>query len=313
MLGAAIILPWMTIRPAYAYPEPLTEVPEAAGFGPITFQGEGGAVQLVGVEMARDQSVTPARGPVDVALYWQAVDPVERDYVSSVHLLGRELVSVGQVNRYPAWGMIPTSRWRAEDIWRDEYHVYPRAGAVAPTRLRVSVGVYDPQESSSLSPVGPDGAAMDLVIVGEARLRAAGGEPLRPPRSLDLTFTDGITLAGYGLAPQPASPGETLVLTLYWQATARPTQDYTVFVHLLQNSTQLAVADGPPLSGDCPTSLWLPGDSIEDAHLIPLPADLRPGEYQITLGLYDPVTGLRAARKDGAGDAVNLPAVVTAH
>jgi hypothetical protein len=312
MLGCATILPWSTIRPAYAYPEPLTSVPESARFGPISFESPEGTIQLVGIEMPGGQRVTPAGGPVEVTLYWQATDPVERDYVSSVHLLGRGLVSVGQVNRYPAWGMVPTSRWQAGDIWRDEYHVYPDAGAVAPTRLQVSVGLYDTQESSPLRPMAPNGVPMELVLVGEARLRAAEGEPPRPPEPLEVAFTDGITLAGYGLAPQPASPGETLVLTLYWEATLQPTLEYTVFVHLLRDGAQLAVADGPPVSGDYPTSMWLPGDTIEDAHAIPLPADLKPGDYLIDVGLYDPATGLRAARTNGAGDSISLPAVVEA-
>jgi 4-amino-4-deoxy-L-arabinose transferase-like glycosyltransferase len=299
MLGAAALLPWSTIRPAYAYPEPLTTVPDTAQFGPISFQSDDGTIQLVGVEMPSDQSVTPAGLPVEVTLYWQAIGPVERDYVSSVHLLGRELVSVGQVNRYPAWGMIPTSRWQSGDIWRDPYLVYSGAGAVAPTRLRVSVGLYDTQESSSLRAVGPDGVPLELVLVGEARLAAPESGPVQPPQPLEIPFADGITLAG-----------ETLTLTLYWTVVMQPTQEYTIFVHLLKGSAQLTVADGPPAAGDYPTSMWRAGDTIEDSHLISLPPDLRPGDYHIAVGLYDPVTGLRAARLDGVGDSVSLPAVV---
>ncbi len=310
MLAAAALLPWTTIRPAYAYPEPLTRVPEPARFGPVSFQSDSGTIQLVGVEMPGDQSVTPVGEPVKVTLYWQVVDPMKRDYVSSVHLLGRGLVSVGQVDRYPGWGMIPTSEWAAGEIWRDEYHVYTRAGAVAPTRLRVSVGLYDTLESSPLRPVGPDGVPMEWVVVGEARLRPAESQPTQPPEPLEVPFTDGITLAGYGLVPQPASAGDTLALTLHWKATARPTQEYTVFVHLLLDGAQLAGADGPPVSGDYPTSMWLAGDAVEDMHLISLPPDLNSGDYTIAVGLYNPMTGLRAARLDGAGDSVTLPAVV---
>jgi 4-amino-4-deoxy-L-arabinose transferase-like glycosyltransferase len=310
MLGAAVILPWSTIRPAYAYPQPLTSVPDTAQFGPISFQSDGGTIQLVGVEMPSDQSVTPAGKPVEVTLYWQAIGPAQRDYVSSVHLLGRQLVSVGQVNRYPAWGMIPTSQWQSGDIWRDPYLVYAGAGAEAPTRLRVSVGLYDTQESSSLRAVGPDGVPLELVLVGEVRLAAPESRPVQPPQPLEIPFADGITLVGYGLAPQPASPGETLTVTLYWTVVMQPTQEYTIFVHLLKGSAQLAVADGPPAAGDYPTSMWRAGDTIEDSHLISLPPDLRPGDYSIAVGLYDPVTGSRAARLDGAGDSASLPAVV---
>ena len=313
MLGAAAILPWATIKPAYAYPEPLTRVPDPAQFGPISFQSDEGTIQLVGVEMQSDQSVTPADRPIEVTLYWQAIEPVERDYVSSVHLLGRQVASVGQVNRYPGWGMIPTSQWRVGDIWRDEYHVYADLDAAAPTRLRVSVSLYDTRESSSLRALGPDGIPMELVIVGEARLGAAEGTALQPPQPLKVTFADGITLAGYGLPPQPASPGEALALTLYWKVTAYPTQEYTVFVHLLLDGTQLAVGDGPPVAGDYPTSMWQPGDYLEDVHVISLPTDLASGDYEIAVGLYNPLTGLRTLRSDGVGDSVSLPVRAEAH
>ena len=322
MLVVAAVLPWATIRPAYAYPTPLTVIPEAAQFGPIAFDADGGEIRLVGVEMRPGQStvadsvrcVTPAGDPVKVVMYWQAVRPVEQDYVSAIHLLGRGYTSVGQINRYPAWGMIPTSRWEAGQVWRDVYHVYVNADAEAPTRLRVSVALYDAQAERTLTPTGPDGVPMQMVIVGEARLGTGQVAPLQPPVSLEVAMADGVTLAGYGLKPQPAAPGDEVRVTLYWQATATPSQDYTVFVHLLSpDGSQVAGADAPPVENDYPTSLWQAGDQIQDSHSMLLPSDLLPGTYQMAVGLYDPATGFRAARLDGAGDSVMWSLVVAAH
>ena len=311
MLGAAITLPWSTIRPAYAYPEPLTTVPEPAQFGPITFKADDGEIQLVGVAMQTGQSVIPAGEPVKVTLYWQATDPVRKDYVSSVHLLGRDYASVGQINRYPGSGMMPTSRWQVGQIWRDEYHIYVDRDAMAPTRLNVSVGLYDAQKSSSLLPAGPDGAPMVLVIVGEARLGREKGEAPEPSTALGIALADGITLEGYSLEPQPAVAGDTLTLGLFWEASAQPQHNYTVFVHLLgRDDSQIAVADGPPAGGDYPTSLWQTGDQVEDLHVIHLPPDLPSGGYIIELGLYVPATDLRAVRLDNGDNSISLPVIV---
>jgi 4-amino-4-deoxy-L-arabinose transferase-like glycosyltransferase len=311
MLAVAIVLPWAVIRPAYSYPDPLPAVPTEAQFGPITYQAEDGAIQLVGVEMEERQRVTPAGDPVKVALYWQANDPVERDYVSSVHLIGRAYSSAGQVDRYPGWGMIPTSDWETGQVWRDVYHVRVNRDAVGPTRLRVSVGLYDTQESTPLSPIGPDGTPMELVIVGEARLGRSEGEPQKPTIVTGTTLSDGITLAGYNMEPQPATAGDSLALTLFWDADSAPTQDYTVFVHLLdRDGSQLAGADGPPVEGDYPTTWWEAGDQVEDLHVVPLPTDLVPGDYIIDVGLYIPATGLRALRLDNGDSAIHLPAAV---
>ena len=295
MLGAAILLPWVAIRPAYAYPEALTAVPEAAQFGPITFSGtEGGEFQLVGVEMQSGQSVAPASEPVEVVLYWQAIQPAERDYVSTVHLLGREYTSVGQVNRYPAWGMILTSQWQAEQIWRDVYHIFAKKDAAAPMRLRVSVGLYDTEAGHPLPAKGPDGTSLAMVLVGEARLATDQPPRLEPPVPLEMNWADGIALAGYGLDSQ-------MNLTLFWRATDTPSQDYTVFVHLLDESGVLrGQGDGPPVSGDYPTFFWEPGEVIIDTHHVDVDADAPPGSYRLAVGLYRLGDGTRLAVWDAA-------------
>ena len=46
---------------------------------------------------------------------------------------------------------------------------------------------------------------------------------------------------------------------------------------VVEAGEQVAVADGPPLAGDYPTSLWQDGDQMRDAHRIALPPDLAPG------------------------------------
>jgi 4-amino-4-deoxy-L-arabinose transferase-like glycosyltransferase len=310
-LIVAALLPWTAIRPAYAYPEPVATVPEAARFGPITFTAGEDRLQLVGVEMAPGQSVLPAGEPVEVVLYWQAVAPVNRNYLTAVHLLGRGAVSVGQVNRHPAGGMIPTGQWQPGQIWRDVYHVWVQANAEAPARLQVTAALFDPETRQNLPATGPDGQLLPLLVVGAARLAAAESASAPPPVSLEVPFSEGITLQGYDLDPQPASAGESLVVTLYWQATAIPSAAYTVFVHLLgPDGNQQANGDGPPLNGDYPTSFWRPGDEVVDSHLLTIPAGATAGTYQIAVGLYDPATGRRLARLDGAGDTVTWPATI---
>jgi hypothetical protein len=300
---AALLLPWLTIRPAYAYPEPVTAVPPTAQFGPVTFQAGDGLIQLVGAEMEPGQSITPGDTPVKLVLYWQAVTPTSRDYLSSVHILGREMDSVGSINRYPANGMILTSHWQAGQIWRDEYHVYAKKNVPAPSQLRVSVSLYDTEAETPLPASWPDGTAVNLLLVGEpARLAAGQSRPTTPQTQTNIRFAEGITLAGYDLtAVNPVQ------ITLYWQAKQTLAQDYTVFVQLLDaNGQWLAGADAPPVNNFYPTSLWQKGDWIDDLHLLSPPPDLPPGSYTIRVGLYDPVSGARLARRDGAGDAVDI-------
>jgi hypothetical protein len=305
---AAALLPWLVIRPVYALPEPLTAVPAQAAIDPVLFPTLNGELRLVAVEMATEQSVKLDDEPIVVTLYWQSALPVERDYISSVHLLGRGFQSEGQVDRYPASGLIPTSRWQAGDIYRDVYHVNVRETAVAPSQLRVAVSMYDPDTAQPLPAVTTDGQMLNPVLVGEpARLAATDTPtPESAVEELDVAFAEGTRLAGYRLQ-ETAVAGQPLPFTIYWQVEAVPTRDYTIFVHLLDaNREWTAGADGPPISNFYPTSLWQPSDRIDDHRLLTIPADLPAGHYPLLIGLYDPDNGQRLPRLDGQGDFAEI-------
>lgn len=311
-LLVALIIPWTSIRPAYRYPEPLESVPEEAAFGPFAFLAGGGEIRLVGVEMQPGQGTEPAGNePVEVVLYWQAVEPVTEDYLSTVHLLGRDNISVGQVNRYPAGGMIPTSQWQPGQIWRDVYQVYANKAAEGPVRLRILAALYDAEEKTAVTAIGPEGATTELLIVGEARLAAGEVEEAEVERPLLVQLADNITFLGYDLSPLSPTPGETITLTLYWQAEDNPTLDYTVFVQLLDaGGMQVAGADGPPANGDFPTDWWRAGDMVTDNHLMQIPTEIEPGNYTILIGMYDPKTGQRLPRPDEQGESISLPLTI---
>lgn len=308
----AAALPWITIRPAYTFPEPLTSVPEGAQFGPIHFPIGDGEIQLVGVEVPPGQSVAPGGDPIEVILYWVASQPIDRDLLSAVNILGRSSQSVGHVNRYPAGGMVPTSQWEAGQIWRDVYRLFSSAEATGPTRLDIRAALYDPVQKSDVPAYSPNGLPIDLLLVGEARLEGNQQE-LPVTNELDVALADGIRLHGYDLNKESPSPGESLELTLFWQATATPAQDYTVFVHLLDSTgNQVAGADSPPVNGDYPTTLWHAGEQILDEHTMLIPADLPPGEYSLAVGMYNPDSGARVPLVEGTGDTIQWTLVVKA-
>ena len=124
-----------------------------------------------------------------------------------------------------------------------------------------------------------------------------------PDNLLPTTFADQIGLLGYNLSDHSLVPGQSLDLTLFWSPRGRPSQDYTVFVHLLDSQGQLrGQADSPPTSGKYPTSVWDAGEFIADSHTLSLPNDLPGGEYKLAIGLYDPETGRRLQTVDGSGN-----------
>jgi len=93
----------------------------------------------------------------------------------------------------------------------------------------------------------------------------------------------------------PAAPGQTLKVTLYWQAAAALERDYSIYLHLVgQDGRIVAQRDRYPVQGLLPTSCWLPGAIYRDVWALPLPETLHtPEELQLLVGLYEAGTGAR--------------------
>ncbi len=122
------------------------------------------------------------------------------------------------------------------------------------------------------------------------------------PTRVSQTFGDNITLLGFGLSQDHVAAGDTVAITLYWQARVATPTSYTVFIHMVYGNEEggLAVqSDGIPVSGTRPTTSWKPDEVIEDRQVLVLPGTLVPGQYKVVLGLYDPSSGVRLNTSGG--------------
>jgi 4-amino-4-deoxy-L-arabinose transferase-like glycosyltransferase len=94
-------------------------------------------------------------------------------------------------------------------------------------------------------------------------------------------------LVGYSLSAGEIKAGETLMLTLYWQALAEMERRYTVFVHLLDADNHIvAQMDSEPLGGTHPTTEWQLGEIVRDNYGLLIAPDTPPGEYLLEVGMY---------------------------
>jgi hypothetical protein len=123
------------------------------------------------------------------------------------------------------------------------------------------------------------------------------------PNHLNISFGGVMKLLGYDLpisnTQYPISstlmPGDSLTITLYWQSLAEMNQNYSTFVHLL-DETELIIAqrDMYPGQGLYPTSLWSAGDAIANRYVLTLPETaFAPNHAQLEVGLYNLATGER--------------------
>jgi hypothetical protein len=103
---------------------------------------------------------------------------------------------------------------------------------------------------------------------------------------LEVTLGDSISLIGYDLDTL-VKAGEELNLTLYWQCERPMDEDYTVFVHLLDEEGKIiAQHDCQPRFGNYPTSIWDSGEVIPDEHHLSIGRETPLGEYRLIVGMY---------------------------
>jgi hypothetical protein len=134
-----------------------------------------------------------------------------------------------------------------------------------------------------------------------------------PDHLTDVHFGESVRLTGFDLPGHGlARAGDTLAVSLLWQATAPIEQDYTVALLLLSPDGRLvAQRDALPVNGFAPMSTWTPGTLIRDNHGIALPADLPAGTYELWLAVYWWQTpGDRLPVTDSAGVSLGDHAVL---
>ena len=128
---------------------------------------------------------------------------------------------------------------------------------------------------------------VDPPIIGSVSVIPEAWEAPAPDVTRDVTIGQFAHLIGFD-APTYARAGETVTITLYWQAIATHPRDAVAFVHLWSpgQDKPWAQHDAPPREGGYPTASWVEGDTIADPHPLTLPNDLPPGRYPFWAGLY---------------------------
>jgi 4-amino-4-deoxy-L-arabinose transferase-like glycosyltransferase len=310
LLALSAAIPWWIIAPAYARPP----IVDAGALPPdlprleVTF---GETIQLHGCQLAPSRLLPGEM--LQVTCYWQALKPVTENYFFYHHLLGRGIEPVGKEDGYPGSGRFPTTLWPVGQVVAAAEWVRVGQEIAVPAAGRLLVGVYDPDTGEHLQPTDPQGQPLGLIFAGRVKIAAPESRAIEIPNPVRYHVGDVAALVGYTVEPETVSPGGTLRVALYWQATATLPEDYTVFVHLLDGSDALrGQGDGPPVGGDYPTTLWEPGEIVADEHAVSVHADAPPGRYRLAVGFYRPPDGARlpvwdAAGAPQAGDRAILP------
>lgn len=108
------------------------------------------------------------------------------------------------------------------------------------------------------------------------------------PNRIDAIFDNTIRLLGYEVDATQVGVGDTVTVTLYWQALKPIEASYAVYVHLIDGDGVIeAQRDTYPGLGNYPTSLWQPGQAFADRYVVHVPETAyAPLDTIVRVGLY---------------------------
>ncbi len=286
------LAPWGPVLPPFrletaaaasAWPVPLTPQQIAAIPHRLDVTFENHKARLVGY--ATNADIVRPGEQMTVTLYWEALAPMSDSRALFIHLINSAGAFTAQRDVFPGLGNLPTSYWRPGDVYADAYRVDIGETAYAPDEALVRVGLYD-QNGPRLAARGANGRLPgDAVSLASVKLVPRPGDL---PNSARINFGNQVALVGYDLNTRVIRPGETLSVTLYWQALAPVQRDYSIFIHLTSQSSQIAAAnDGSPYSKPKRMKQWFVGQTMQEVRPLAVSASAPVGLYDVQLGVFD--------------------------
>lgn len=240
-----------------------------------------GPLRLVGYNL--DRSEAAPGDPFLLTLFWRADRDPGADLAVRLRLLDAQGEEIAVSELPPVRDGFPTGRWQAGDLWRGQH------------ALRLPAGLESGEYCWTVELCQAGGTGCQA-LGQEFALRAFRVHaPQRvweaPPLDVETGTSLGgeVTLLGatLGAGTAQVSSGDSLTVTLVWQAERELDTAYRVFVHLLgPDGAVVAQSDGEPVGWTRPTTGWLPGEVVLDERLLEVPVDAPPGEYRLQAGVY---------------------------
>lgn len=265
---------------------PLLE-PQNARFGPLL------------LTHAWVETTAPADTALTLALRWHCQEAVRQRYGVTIRLQDAMGHSTGWPVVARDYVLMDGRMWTAEH-WPaghevTTYHVLPLPAGVPPLSYTLTIGLYA-QTHDGLRPVEVEGAAQgQWLALGTIRLTPALGLSDNPygvsiaPPALPqpVAMADGFLLLGARLDRQVLSPGQSLFVTLHWEATHAPLPDLHPRLALIQTGQELDAVESAPVGGRYPTWRWRDGETVIEHRRLTLPPWASAGRAEVVLSLKE--------------------------
>ncbi len=251
---------------------------------PVNF---GNKVRLLGYDL--DQATVAAGKSSRITLFWEALGPLDADFIVSLRLRDKLFYWWRHDDR-PAAFNFPTMYWRPGQVVTGDIQIQVPPGT-PPGSYDVEVGVYGQGQGQDLNVLTGGGVATGTAA-SVATLTVT--RPTTPPdvSSLDIPtrpdvqFGSDLRLVGVNVPTTQSARGGTLDVTLWWQAMAAALPEYRVRLLFANGSFERVLSEDLPVSGHYGTSHWGAGEVVVDRHRLTIPSDAPAGAGKISLQIW---------------------------
>jgi len=246
-------------------------------------------LKLLGYKLSASEAHPGDR--ITLTAYWQALSAVDADILIEAYLKSPTAVIAGShgdvANGYP------TSLWREGDVFAGQYDLLLDRTA-DPGTYDICIGLVRGKERTR------------PLILAPIEVTSVQRHFVGPNAQVEVVATAGGFAEIVGLRmPSEGTPGDILPVELVWRAKDETAISYTTFAHLVSGDGRVvAQYDGRPMSGEHPTTAWLPGEYITDRFDIAVPEGVPAGTYELMIGLYHAESARRATLVGGDGSPI---------
>jgi hypothetical protein len=214
---------------------------------------------------------------ITLSVIWHPLQRTLEPVTVYVHLIDEVGAVIAQRDTYPGLGRAPTTSWKTGRPFEDVYRIDIPESVYSPTIARVKLGMYTSSERLNLFDISIAQKLPEGILCGEVVI---SGKPGSVPNQLSVNFNNQIALIGYEIEPRSVRPGDSLELTLYWEALSIQDSDLNVFAQVLDDDWQVWGSK----DGGHPE--WISHHVITETREITLLPDTPSGTYPIQVGLF---------------------------
>jgi hypothetical protein len=222
---------------------------------------------------------------IPITLYWQRIGHAASDYDVLLELTEPDGTSVWEAEQPLLFGEHPASSWtREESLLQTLTVVVPETTSPL---LQLRVALRNTVAGDLLRVIrGWLASERSDILLATLTIQPS---PVSPPDAehLPANFEDKMRLIDYEIHNVQVRKGDALQLSLTWEALASMDEDYTVFVHILDDGDRIwGQEDIQPARGTHPTTQWAEMELVADPHTVWTDPQAPLGLYRLEVGVY---------------------------